>query len=123
MDRTCQKCGGSFHGRADATYCSAACRQKAYRSRNVTGSGDVTDSWRKHHLGRAPTKTIIGKRPATLARNITTAALTEAAGLATAFEYVYLDEVPTDIATPDQIDAAIESVQAALALLLDLKQR
>ena len=32
MIRTCT-CGTEFHGRADAQYCSPACRQKAYRDR------------------------------------------------------------------------------------------
>lgn len=31
--RTCDVCGTEFHGRADAAYCSPACRQKAYRRR------------------------------------------------------------------------------------------
>jgi hypothetical protein len=30
---TCRTCGGPVFGRADARYCSAACRQKAYRQR------------------------------------------------------------------------------------------
>jgi hypothetical protein len=36
MDRaelSCAVCAGQFTGRADAIYCSAACRQKAYRLR------------------------------------------------------------------------------------------
>ena len=49
--KTCTICGTDFHGRADAAYCSTACRQKAYRtrtrtaiaaSRNETASRDVT---------------------------------------------------------------------------------
>ena len=44
--RTCTECGDPFEGRSNAAYCSAACRQKAYRKRNappVTASpaGDV----------------------------------------------------------------------------------
>lgn len=36
--RTCQTCGSEFYGRADAAYCTTACRQKAHRqrSRNAT---------------------------------------------------------------------------------------
>ncbi|WP_322859910.1 hypothetical protein U8D42_14435 [Mycobacterium europaeum] len=29
----CWECGTVFHGRADAHYCSAACRQKSHRAR------------------------------------------------------------------------------------------
>jgi hypothetical protein len=39
-DITCQQCGNPFQGRLDANYCSPACRQKAYRSRNTNA---VTD--------------------------------------------------------------------------------
>jgi hypothetical protein len=35
MILTCSECATEFHGRADATYCSPACRQKAYRARSV----------------------------------------------------------------------------------------
>ena len=45
--RTCTVCETEFHGRADAAYCSTACRQKAYRARtrlihNETPSRAVT---------------------------------------------------------------------------------
>jgi hypothetical protein len=30
---TCAECGTEFAGRADAAYCSSACRQRAYRKR------------------------------------------------------------------------------------------
>jgi hypothetical protein len=33
---TCTECGAELHGRADATYCSSACRQRAYRRRNAS---------------------------------------------------------------------------------------
>lgn len=42
---SCAVCAGRFTGRADATYCSAACRQKAYRLRALrsqTRRPDVT---------------------------------------------------------------------------------
>ncbi len=31
--RFCEQCGSSIYGRADAVYCSRACRQRAYRLR------------------------------------------------------------------------------------------
>jgi hypothetical protein len=42
--RTCTECRSDFYGRADAVYCSTACRQKAYRARtrNVTPIRNVT---------------------------------------------------------------------------------
>ena len=42
--RTCAVCNTEFHGRADAAYCSTACRQKAYRARtrNSMASLNVT---------------------------------------------------------------------------------
>jgi hypothetical protein len=33
--KTCTECGTEFHARADAAYCSTACRQRAYRHRNA----------------------------------------------------------------------------------------
>jgi hypothetical protein len=33
MWRTCAGCGAQLHGRADARYCSPACRQRAHRKR------------------------------------------------------------------------------------------
>jgi hypothetical protein len=33
--RTCGACGTGFSGRSDAVYCSAACRQKAHRTRTA----------------------------------------------------------------------------------------
>ncbi|BBY37295.1 hypothetical protein MMAN_14290 [Mycobacterium mantenii] len=33
-------CRSSFYGRADASYCSGACRQKAYRARMARESSD-----------------------------------------------------------------------------------
>jgi hypothetical protein len=62
----CTECGAEFHAQANASYCSAACRQKAYRrQRNVGANG-----------GRN------GPRPATIgsliaALETTTAALEE----------------------------------------------
>ena len=35
MQRTCSVCGSSFTGRRDASACSSACRQKAYRQRQA----------------------------------------------------------------------------------------
>lgn len=32
----CAECGNEMHGRTDRKFCSAACRQKAYRNRDVT---------------------------------------------------------------------------------------
>lgn len=34
MSRTCTICAAEFDGRADAKYCSPACRQRAHRKRN-----------------------------------------------------------------------------------------
>ena len=33
VQKLCSECGASFYGRSDARYCSASCRQKAYRER------------------------------------------------------------------------------------------
>lgn len=33
--KTCTECGTEFHARADAAYCSTACRHRAYRHRNA----------------------------------------------------------------------------------------
>jgi hypothetical protein len=41
--RTCDICQTEFYGRIDATYCSTACRQKAYRQRS-RNARPVTDS-------------------------------------------------------------------------------
>jgi hypothetical protein len=59
--RTCEVCGSDFYGRADAAYCSAACRQKAYRQRSRTAtpvthrefSGPVPDGdeWMRDRFG------------------------------------------------------------------------
>lgn len=39
----CEECNEPMTGRVDRKYCSAACRQKAYRnSRNVTATNNVT---------------------------------------------------------------------------------
>jgi hypothetical protein len=35
----CTACGSEFHARANACYCSAACRQKARRERNIGAKG------------------------------------------------------------------------------------
>jgi hypothetical protein len=35
MLMTCTGCAAEFHARADAAYCSAACRQRAHRKRNA----------------------------------------------------------------------------------------
>lgn len=37
MRHDCEQCGGQFLGRADARYCSSACRQRAYRERQIKG--------------------------------------------------------------------------------------
>jgi hypothetical protein len=34
----CTECGADFHARANASYCSAACRQRAYRRQRSTGA-------------------------------------------------------------------------------------
>ena len=34
-ERRCGGCGEPFHARSDAAYCSAACRQRAYRQRRT----------------------------------------------------------------------------------------
>jgi hypothetical protein len=39
--RTCTQCGADFIGRADAKYCSAACRKRAQRARNGTYIADT----------------------------------------------------------------------------------
>ena len=39
--KTCTECGTEFHARADAAYCSTACRQRAYR-RNRNANRNVT---------------------------------------------------------------------------------
>jgi hypothetical protein len=46
VTRTCAGCGTEFDARANAAYCSSACRQRAYRNRNaakrrVTASADT----------------------------------------------------------------------------------
>jgi hypothetical protein len=35
----CTECGTEFHARASAAYCSAACRQRAYRRKRNAGAG------------------------------------------------------------------------------------
>ena len=35
LQKSCVTCSGLFYGRADATYCSSSCRQKAYRRRRA----------------------------------------------------------------------------------------
>jgi len=47
MLKTCSVCAGEFHGRADAVYCSPACRQKSYRARSKEGmdSSEVGDGF------------------------------------------------------------------------------
>jgi hypothetical protein len=40
----CVMCQRSFAGRADARYCSAACRQKAHRNRTARRSRGIVDS-------------------------------------------------------------------------------
>lgn len=47
--RTCEQCGDPFEGRADASYCSPACKQRAYRDRRdgtARNTPVVTDSKR-----------------------------------------------------------------------------
>lgn len=55
--RKCAGCSVEFEARTDATYCSSACRQRAYRNRNaakkrVTASADTAP----RYLGRANVK-------------------------------------------------------------------
>jgi hypothetical protein len=38
----CWECGTAFYGRADARYCSGACRQKSHRSRGRRRAADET---------------------------------------------------------------------------------
>lgn len=38
----CWECGTAFYGRADARYCSAACRQKSHRARARRRAADET---------------------------------------------------------------------------------
>lgn len=38
----CWECGTAFYGRADARYCSAACRQKSHRARARRRVADET---------------------------------------------------------------------------------
>lgn len=46
MSHTCADCGATFTpARADAAYCSSACRQRAYRTRNAK---PVTATWDEH---------------------------------------------------------------------------
>ena len=43
--KTCTECGTEFHARVNTTYCSAICRQRAYRQRRnagAAGSGNAT---------------------------------------------------------------------------------
>lgn len=40
----CQACGTVFRGRADARYCSNACRQKAHRTRTARRAAENTVS-------------------------------------------------------------------------------
>lgn len=61
LARTCEICETEFYGRADATYCTTACRQKAYRQRNrnassvtaAVSSGPVPigDAWMQDRFG------------------------------------------------------------------------
>lgn len=37
--RTCARCGKDLHGRRDMKFCSGACRQSNYRSRNTSDYG------------------------------------------------------------------------------------
>jgi hypothetical protein len=41
--RTCTVCAAEFPGRADAVYCSSACRQKSYRARYKAEVGERRD--------------------------------------------------------------------------------
>lgn len=38
----CQECGSGFYGRADARYCTNACRQRAHRARVLLESASTT---------------------------------------------------------------------------------
>jgi len=59
----CWECGAAFQGRADARYCSNACRQKAHRTRAVRRAAEksvaatrldsvITDAQRTRQLSR-----------------------------------------------------------------------
>jgi hypothetical protein len=70
--KACTGCDTKFYGRADARYCSTACRQKAYRERSrnnepVTatahqGPVPIGDDWMKNRFGAT-----FGNQYATLA--------------------------------------------------------
>jgi hypothetical protein len=50
----CTRCGGPFQGRGDARYCSPACRQHAYRSRERTRRlAGLRSAGEKIHQARA----------------------------------------------------------------------
>lgn len=67
----CVVCGGVFHGRVDAVYCSPACRQKAHRARTarriaalssreaaatLTGAVAAGDAWMGGRFGDASSR-------------------------------------------------------------------
>jgi hypothetical protein len=59
--RSCDVCGREFYGRADANYCTTACRQKAYRQRSANAGRTIDlptkpavpvgDEWMKDRFG------------------------------------------------------------------------
>ena len=55
VTRTCAGCGTEFDARANAAYCSSACRQRAYRKRNAAKRRVTVDAAPKY-LGRANSK-------------------------------------------------------------------
>ena len=63
MIRTCAVCGSEFHGRADARYCSPACRQKSYRTRQSDAAPKITAAEQTRML----TSTLVATLPETLA--------------------------------------------------------
>jgi hypothetical protein len=60
--KTCTECGTEFHARADAAYCSTACRQRAYR-RNRNANRNVTPT-----VGAVPVRATIGSLVSELKR-------------------------------------------------------
>jgi hypothetical protein len=72
MLKTCTVCAAEFHGRADAAYCSPACRQKAHRARQARDGGGPLDPIGEAALIKAVTDTF---RPDRIERFSATAKL------------------------------------------------
>ncbi len=125
-EKTCVDCGDTFNGRADAAYCSAACRQHSYRerSRKAANARYVAAS-RRHHLGRAPAYLTLARKgtpPRTLARNVTNNMVSLCGSLNTGLPGTYLGELrPEDMPPAEHIDKALRGARAAVAFLADLK--